>query len=80
MAARPTFAELAGRLLNQQRSTFAKGGAGGPGGGKSPKFAALGGTAGILALTAGGFVLNSAIFNGQSRFSFFSPLPSFLRR
>ncbi|KAM0748659.1 hypothetical protein T439DRAFT_327922 [Meredithblackwellia eburnea MCA 4105] len=69
MAARPSFSQLAGRLLQQQRARagFGGGGGGGPsagGGGGQPNLSgALGGGAGIFLLIAGGYMINSALFN-----------------
>lgn len=62
MAARPTFAQLAAKLMQQQTGKMASGGSGGgaPNLGK-----AVGGGAGVIALAAVGLALNSALFNGS---------------
>lgn len=69
MSARPTFAQLAGRLIQQQRSKAgfgggSSGGAGGAGGqGPVTPGAALGGAGGLILLGVGAYVVNSALFN-----------------
>lgn len=71
MSARPTFAQLAGRLIQQQRSKAgfgggSSGGAGGAGGqGPVTPGAALGGAGGLILLGVGAYVVNSALFNGS---------------
>ncbi|KAK4693544.1 hypothetical protein P7C70_g8904, partial [Phenoliferia sp. Uapishka_3] len=67
---RPTFGQLAGRLLQQQRTRAGFGGgspAGGAGGaGGAPNLGSVfGGSAGIFLLIAGGYAVNSALFNGK---------------
>ncbi|SCZ88467.1 BZ3500_MvSof-1268-A1-R1_Chr10-2g02968 [Microbotryum saponariae] len=71
MAARPTFAELAARFVQQRaKAGFSAGGGGGGGGGAGgpgrggPSIGtALGGAGGILLLAAAGLTVNSALFN-----------------
>lgn len=78
MAARPTFGQLAGRLLQQQRARAGFGGSGGSSGGGSggtSPAGVFGGSAGILLLVAGGYAVNSAMFNGASRLERFRGVP-----
>ncbi|SCV73712.1 BQ2448_6142 [Microbotryum intermedium] len=69
MAARPTFAELAARFVQQRaKAGFSAGGgggrgAGGPGRGGPSIGTALGGAGGIILLAAAGLTINSALFN-----------------
>ncbi|KDE06860.1 prohibitin-2 [Microbotryum lychnidis-dioicae p1A1 Lamole] len=67
MAARPTFAELTARFVQQRAkagfSAGGGGGAGGPGRGGPSLGTALGGAGGILLLAAAGLTVNSALFN-----------------
>lgn len=69
MAGRPSFAQLAARLMQQQGAKAGFGGAGGAGGagGGQNLGKAVGGGAGVIALAAAGLALNSALFNGEHR-------------
>lgn len=66
MAARPSFAELAARFVQQRaKAGFSAGGGGRPGGnGGGPSLGqALGGAGGLVLLAVGGLTMNSALFN-----------------
>lgn len=73
MSGRPSFAQLAQRLMQQRAQQGFRGGAtggagGGAGGSGGPNLGqALGGVGGIVLLAAAGLTINSALFNGQSR-------------
>lgn len=71
MAARPSFSQLAAKLLQQRTAGFA-GGKGGAGG-KGPNLGqAAGGGAGIVLLAIAGLTVNAAMFNGVFSFSLYS--------
>lgn len=69
MSGRPSFAQLAQRLIQQRAQAGFRGGApgGGSGGGAGgPNLGqALGGVGGIVLLAAAGLTINSALFNGE---------------